>query len=302
MSPKKRTWEGTTGGGRCGQRFLFWILNIVKVPFLYPILWIIIPFYLLFGRKGYRAIYSYFRIHHKQNKWNAFRSTYNNHLIFGKVVLDKFALLAGNYRQFCVEVEGEAYFNNLIEQEKGFVIASAHIGNFELIGHCFKQNQKKINGIIFGGESKEFQNQRIKSLQRVNIQLIPISEDMSHLFAIKEAIEKGEVISMPCDRIHGSSKHYTTHFFEAEAMFPIGTFRLAAQLDVPMLAIFVMKTANLRYQSYIYQLQPLLNEKSTIKKAEFLAQQYIDLLENTLKKYPEQWFNYYDFWKIKKQN
>ena len=299
MSPQQKEWDGTTGGGRFGQRFLFWILNIIQVTFIYPTLFAVIPFYLLFGRKGYQAIYSYFRLQHKQSKWKAFWSTWRNHLIFGKIVLDKFALLAGNYKQFQIQVEGNDYFNTLIEQKKGFFIASAHVGNFELIGHCFKQNKKKINGIVFGGEGKEYQSQRIKSLQKVNIQLIPVTADMSHLFSMKEAIDKGEIITMPCDRLFGSTKHYTTKFLESKATFPIGTFRLAAQLDAPMLVMFIMKETGLNYRTYVYPLEMLADEKSSIKKAEFLAQQYVDLLENILKKYPEQWFNYYDFWKVK---
>jgi len=301
MSPQQKEWEGATGGGRFGQRFLFWILNIIKVSFLYPTLFGVIPFYLLFARKGYQSIYSYFRIQHQQTAWKAFCSTYRNHIIFGKVVLDKFALLSGNHQQFKIQVEGNDYFNALIEQEKGFIIAGAHIGNFELIGHCFKQDKKKINGIIFGGEGKEFQTQRIKSLQRSHVNLIPVSNDMSHIFAIKEAIDKGEIITLPCDRLFGSTKHFTTRFLGSNADFPIGTFRLASQLDAPILTMFIMKLRDLHYQVYVYPLQTLPNEKSSVKKAEFLAQQYVDLLENILRKYPEQWFNYYDFWKMKKK-
>ena len=47
-----RTWKDS---------FLFRILNIIKVSFLYPTLFGVIPFYLLFGRKGYQSIYSYFQ-------------------------------------------------------------------------------------------------------------------------------------------------------------------------------------------------------------------------------------------------
>lgn len=297
MLPQQKEWEGTTGGGTFGQMFLFWILNVMKVSFIYPTLFVIIPFYLLFGRKGYQAIFDYFHKRHKQSKLKSFISTFRNHLIFGQVVLDKFALLAGNHDQFNIQVEGCDYFNELTTQEKGFIVASAHVGNFELVGHCFKQHNKRINGIIFGGEGENYQSQRIKSLQKANIQLIPVSNDMSHLFAIKEALDKGEIITMPCDRLFGSTKNFITPFLGANAAFPIGTFRLAAQLDVPLLVMFIMKEKGLNYHGYVYPLQALENEKSSVKKAEHLIKQYVDLLEKILKIYPEQWFNYYNFWK-----
>jgi len=297
MQPQKKEWEGTTQGGRYGQGFLYWILAVVKVSFLYPILFGVIPFYLIFGRKSYKAIFSYFRRQHHLSRWKAFWSTYRNHLIFGKVVLDKFALLAGNHQQFSVDVENNDYFNALAESNKGFFIVSAHVGNFELIVHFFQQNKKKINGIIFGGESENLQKRRVKILQNFNVNLIPVSTDMSHLFAIKKAIEEGEIVSIPCDRLWGSTKKYTANFLNGEAHFPIGTFRFAAQLEAPVLTMFVMKEKGLHYRAYLKSLEPLQNEKSSQKQAEHLAKQYIALLENIVRKYPEQWFNYYDFWK-----
>ena len=295
MSARKQKWEGITGGGRFGQRFLFWILSLIKVNVLYPILFIVIPFYILFGRKGYLAIYRYFRIQHRQTKWKSFCATFRNYLTFGEVVPDKFALLAGNTQQFDIRMKGLSYFNELLNQEKGFIIASAHIGNFELVGHAFKQNAKKINGIVFGGEAREFQKQRIKSLHKSNVELIPVSDDMSHIFTIKTSIDNGNIITLPCDRMFGSQKKYTTTFLGTETSFPIGTFRLAGQLEVPVLAMFIMKEKGLHYQGYIFPLQALTNEKSSVKKAEFLAQQYVQFLENMVKKYPEQWFNFFNF-------
>ncbi len=296
MQPQEKKWDGTTGGGYYGQSFLYWILSIVKVSFLYPILFIVIPFYLILGRKGYKAIFSYFKSQHHFSKWKAFWSTYRNHLIFGKIVLDKFALLAGRHEQFTINVENIDYFNNLLTNNKGFFIVSAHVGNFELIAHCFNQNKKKINVLIFGGESKNVQKHRIKTLSRFNINLIAVNSDMSHFFAIKEAIERGEIVSVFCDRLLGNTKKYTTNFLGTKANFPIGTFRLAAQLEVPILTMFVMKEKNLHYKTYITNLELLQNEKSSQKKADHLAKQYVAALENILQKYPEQWFNYYNFW------
>ncbi len=296
MSKLNKKWEGKTGGGLFGQAFLFLLLKRVRVSLVYPILFFVIPFYLIFGRKGYKAIFSYFNLNLGFNKFRSFLSTFRNHYIFGEVVLDKFALLAGNSKQFQVEVEGIELFNKLIEEEKGFIIASAHIGNFELVGHCLRQDKKKINGIIYGGETKNYQKQRIEALEKSSINLIEVSDDMSHLFAIKEALDNGEVVSLPCDRVLGSNKTIAKDFLGKKALFPIGTFKLAAQLNVPVIAIFIMKEKKLRYKGYAYLLNSLEEEKSSTKKAEFIAEQYVNTLEKTIKKYPYQWFNYYKFW------
>ncbi len=291
-----RQWSGKTGGGSFGQKFLFGILKRIRVSFLYPILYVVTPFYWLLGKQGRKAMVIYF--HHRlgESKLQAIYSSLKNHLIFGKIVLDKFALLAGNVEQFKVTVDNVEIFNNAIEQPNGFFVISAHVGNFELAGHCLKQNKKNLNGIIFDGEGEVMKQRRADAFKKSRLNLIPVTNDMSHLFAIKEAIEKGEIITLPCDRLLGSPKSFSCELLNKEAQFPIGTFRLAAQLDAPIYTVFIMKEKGLHYHGFVKQLTPLKNEKASIKKAEHLGRQYVKELETILKQYPEQWFNYYDFW------
>ena len=296
MNMQNRQWTGKTGGGSFGQKSLFAILAKINVSALYPILYIVIPFYLLFGRKGYKAISAYFRNRFGMNGLQAFFATCKNHILFGQVVLDKFALLAGNTEQFSVTVDNVEAFNQAIDQPQGFFVASAHIGNFELAGHCLHQNKKRMNGIAFGGESETMLKRRAEAFEKSNFKLIPVRDDMSHLFAIKQAIEAGDIITIPCDRMFGSPKSYTCDFLGKPAQFPIGTFRIAAQLDAPVYVVFIMKEHGRNYHGYVRQLMPPENEKSSIKKAEYLGKQYVSELETIVKKYPHQWFNYYDFW------
>ena len=68
-----------------------------------------------------------------------------------------------------------------------------HVGNLNL-GHSLQQNHKKINGIIFGGEAAKYQSQRIKALHKANIELIPVSDNLSSVYH-KEALDKGEIVS-----------------------------------------------------------------------------------------------------------
>lgn len=295
MSSQDRQWNGKTGGGSFGQKFLFWALSKVKVSAIYPILYLVIPFYMLFGRKGYKAIMAYFRNHHGMNWLQAFKATFNNHIIFGKVVLDKFAVLAGNTNQFTITVDNMNIFTDVTNQPEGFVVASAHIGNFELAGRCLTQDKKAMYGLVFGGETKQMQEHRDKN-ETSNLKPIPVASDMSHLFAMKDALETGGIISVPCERLFGSQKSYTCSLLGKDAKFPIGIFRIASQLNVPVLGIFIMKEKGLTYHGYVRKFKTLENETSSVKQAENYGKQYVAFLEEMLLKYPEQWFNYYDFW------
>ena len=82
--------------------------------------------------------------------------------------------------------------------------------------------------------------------------------------------------------------------FGETARLPLGPFAIAAQRDVPVIAINVMKESAKKYHIYIKQ---LVAEGNTLReRSRNLALQYAKNLEETIKDYPTQWFNYYEFW------
>lgn len=120
---------------------------------------------------------------------------------------------------------------------------------------------------------------------------------MSHLFTIKAAIENCDIITIPCDRMFGSAKKMTVDFLGHPADFPIGPFRLAAQMNIPVIAVFIMKGKGLCYNGHIFPLNENLDGLNVTMKTESLLRQFVKSAEQVLRKYPEQWLNYYHFWK-----
>jgi len=296
MTLKPQHWEGKTGGGKFGQKFLFFFLGVINVTILYPVLILIVPFYMLFQRKGYLAIFRYFRNIWKMSSWKAFWNTFANHFIFAQIVVDKFAAIAGNIKNFTIEIEDNDCIKEWAAQKKGFIIASSHIGNFELGGYVFQKAEQKIYAMIFGGESREYSKKRESALKKANLNLVSVQEDMSHLFILKEALEQGNMVILPCDRIYGSAKNFKINFLGQDAWFPSSSFRFAAQLDVPVVALFVMKKNLTKYKAFIIPVETDNSEASSAKRAAIFADNYVKSCEEILRKYPRQWFNFFDFW------
>jgi len=294
---ENRKWKGNTGGSFLGQWSLIVLFKWVNIRFGYGIMALVVPFYMLFARKGCRAIYHYFRRQFGYSKWKSFIKTYKNHFIFGQVILDRFAVFAGNKHLFEIEVIGNEHFNRLIEGEKGFIIAGSHVGNFEIGGYLLHQEKKKINALVYAGETATVQEKRTKILERNNIRLVPVMNDMSHLFAVNVALQNGEIVSMPCDRNLGSAKNVECDLLNGKADFPVGAFALATGFDVEVLAIFCIKISAKKYKVFV---QPVSGGHCGLDKSariENLVSSYVKALENIVKQYPEQWFNYYEFWK-----
>ncbi|GHT09366.1 lipid A biosynthesis acyltransferase [Bacteroidia bacterium] len=293
-----RKWKGNTGGSFLGQWGLIVLFKFFDIRIGYFLMSLVIPFYLLFSAKRARAIYHFFRRRFNYSRWKSGLKTYKNHFVFGQVILDRFAVFAGKRDIFDVELVGYEHFLRLADGGKGFIIAGSHIGNFEIGGYFLRSEKKKFNALVYAGETKTVQSNRTKILGRNNIHLIPVLDDMSHLFAVNAALLNGEIVSMPCDRNLGSTKSVECDFLNGKAGFPIGAFALATTFEVEVLAVFVMKTAAKKYTIYVRPLKIDAKENLTKReKTEHYVRSYVKEIEAIIREYPEQWFNYYEFWK-----
>lgn len=263
----------------------------------YFMLYFALPFFLVSRPSNFRAIFGYFNRRHGFSRWRSFWKTISNYYVFGQVVIDKFYLLSGAKNPFKVYIHGEEHYLHHSAKDAGFMMLGSHVGNFEIAGYLLKSTRKTINAIIFGGELPELQSNRDKALSSNNVRLIPVLGDMSHLFAIKSALDNGEIVSMPGDRMYGSSKSIQCKFVGAEAEFPLGPFLTAAQLNVKILAIFAMKESALRYSVFIKPIEAdEVSGRNHREVANVLATKFVHELELVVREYPCQWFNYYEFW------
>ncbi|MDR2384313.1 MAG: lysophospholipid acyltransferase family protein [Tannerella sp.] len=294
MAAKARQWKGTTGGYTFGQKALKILLSVMDVRMGYAVLLFAVPFYMLKNHREYLAIYHYFRKQWNYPVFKSFYKTYVNHLLFGQMMLDRFAVYAGQ-KKFRIENPDNEIFMQMLKNKKGCIMASSHVGNPEICGYLLKQDKKRINGLIYAGEKAEIRKNRTAAFENNNVRTIPVGEDMSHVFTINEALRNGEILTMPCDRIYGSDKSLECRFLNGKARFPVGAFVLATQYQTPLIVIFALKTTASLYKIYISQINiPEIADKR--EKINSMTRSYVHLLENIVKKYPEQWFNFYEFW------
>lgn len=292
----ERKWTGKTGGGSIGQRALLALLRVTDVRVAYAVAAVAVPFYMVVNREGYRAIRDYLRRRHGYRGMRLLRGIYRNHFLFAQMMIDRFAIFAAGHNRFGVEVIGREAFDKLLDGDEGFVVAGSHIGNFEISGYLLHQTSKVINSVVYGGESETVQRNRSRLMESNHLHLIPVSDDMSHLFAIKQALDEGQIVSSPCDRLLGSRKSIECDLLGGRVELPMGMFLLAAQLEKKMVSIFVVKIAAKRYRVIVAEVE--VDRSGTSRTvATRLAKEYCRQMERVLALYPLQWFNFYPYWK-----
>jgi len=264
------------------QSALISLLRILPLRLVYSIMALVIPFYMLLDHKGYLCSYRFYRRRMHYGAIKSFCFVYANEFSLGQTVIDRFALFARKKCEF--EFEGHEAFKTLSSSPSGFVQVSAHIGNYELAGFSLRSVSKKIHTLVFPGEKEVVMRNRAEFFSRCNISMVPVSPDMSHIFSLSSALDAGDIVSMPADRSFGSSKTVQCEFMGSPAAFPQGPFKLAASKGVPVLSFFALKESARKY-------------RVIMKEIPSDAAAFADILEDVVRQYPSQWFNFFDFWK-----
>ena len=274
------------------HRNLVRIVRHVPLRLMYGFVAIfVVPFYFAFS-KGYKPMYHYFNRRLGYRPLRAFFSVYRNYCRFSQVILDRFYMFSGG--KFDMEVENYHLYQELADGEPGFMILSAHVGCYELAGYTLVATKKRFNALAFGEEAEAIVENRERLFKDTNIRIIPVKDDLSHLFALNDALDNGESVSFPSDRLLGKQRTVECEFLGSPARFPMGPFALAAQRDLPVLTVNVMKTSAKRYKVFVNRLQKEGEKRD--ERIKGYVRQYVGHLEEVLRLYPEQWFNYYEFW------
>ena len=288
-----KDWPGTTYGSEWMHKWLIRLLRYIdtRVFYLFVAIFIIPVCLVLNPSSG--ISYRYFRQRMGYGRLKSAWKTYINHCLFGQVVIDKFAMYAG--KKFNIEIEGQEHFHNLAIRPDGFVLLSAHIGNYEIAGYTLVAKNKRFNALVFAREKESVMRNRNKMFASTNINMIAIRPDMSHLFEINQALTDGETVSMSADRINGSPKHIELDFLGAKAKFPLGPFFVTTMRSLNVLEVSVMKTSLRSYKIYV---TPLHYDKTANHKEQInqLSKAYVAEFEKRVRQYPTQWYNYFEFW------
>jgi predicted LPLAT superfamily acyltransferase len=290
------SWNGKTRGGLTGYRIFVYILKTFGLKPAYFLLRFVSFYYFLFSRKSNRHIRFYFREVLAYGWWRSLVSIYRNYYVLGQVLIDKVAVMAGLGKRFTYHWDGEEHLRNM---EEGGLLISAHIGSWEIAGNFLQRLNKRFNIIMFDEEHQKIKNFLDDVLSEKNLHVIPLKDDLSHLLAIKEALENKELVAIHADRFIEGSKTISHEFLGREAQFPEGPFYLAARFGVPITFVFAVKETNRHYHFFASPAKQYeIASKRSIREDDLrpMIKDYICEMEHIIGKYPLQWFNYHKFW------
>ena len=240
-----------------------------------------------YSKKYLQIVSKYTKI--KPSAINQFRHVFS----YAVSLADKIIMYSGG---FSAE---DIYFENFEDKEqlfydikkgKGICFLFPHIGCIEILQAYFGAEKEfpnlKVNILLNKTQTKIF-NDFINSIKKPMPAEYITAEDfgIQEALKLKETTEKGGVLFASGDRISefNSSKIIKKKMFSHHIKLPEGVFRLAELLETPVYYIAVLKTKK-GYRVIIKKLN----------KNDY-AEGFLRNSENTIIKYPLQFYHFYDF-------
>lgn len=285
-------WDGKSKGTVLGYKIFVFFIKNAGIKSAYFILYFVASYYFIFLKKSNQAIFYYFKERLGFSYFKSKKMVFKSYYTFGQTILDKISISAGMKNKFTYEFDGIEKLIQLLEEKKGGVLISAHIGNFEIAEHFFSEIDVdfQFNLVTTDLEHSAIKNYLEKLSKKSTIKFILIKEDLSHIFEINAALARNELVCFTGDRYFEGVKSLKEKLLNEEANFPAGPFLIASRLKVPVVFVYVMKEPNLHYHLYTREVNVNHRDERGLLKA------YTESVESMLKKYPLQWFNYFDFW------
>ncbi len=294
-------WTGKSKGTPLGYRIFIGLIK-VDVRLAYMLLKPVSFFYLIFSNK--ESISYFYRERLNYGKLKSIVSIYKNYVFLGKVLIDKIAILSGQKDQYTFNFDGEEHLHHMVKDKKGGLLLGAHMGNWEVAGELLERVDSVINILMVEAEHEKLKDVLQEAIGDKKVNVIPIKDDMSHIFSVIEAFKNKELVAMHGDRFVDGNQTIKIPFLGEMAEFPIGPMVLASKYSIPVTFVFSVKETNTHYhffatkgKVYPKERKPALRDESI----KVMLTDYVNQLQSKVEKYPLQWFNYHPFWENEKK-
>ena len=176
----------------------------------------------------------------------------------------------------------------------GIVIATAHMGSFEVAASILVQLEKKVHVVYARDPSRSIERMRTRLRHKLGVIEHAVDDGIETWRALQDALENNEAVALPADRVQPGQSGFECELMGRTTHLPAGPFKLAMTAGSPLVPAFCARHEDGRYRVSVGR--PIefagayrrdLGEHEGV--AEFVAE-----FESMLKRFPTQWLMVFD--------
>jgi KDO2-lipid IV(A) lauroyltransferase len=191
-----------------------------------------------------------------------------------------------------VDFEGLKYLDQVLEEEKGAIIYTAHLGNWELMGAVLAIKGYKVHSIAQEQNNSLF-NEKINEIRSdVGVGIIPKGLSIRKAFKVLKA---NEILAILGDQ-HARSDGWELEFFNRPALTFPGAVKFAQRTGAPIVPVFFHRQGWLKHELKCYSPRRISKDASE-KELKAELQLLLKLTEEEIRKEPTDWMWLHKRWK-----
>ena len=268
------SWKGKTRGGVYGYKIFIYIIKNFGLSPAYFLLYFVTAYFVVSAPKASYFSFKYFSQILKWKTWKSLVSIYKSYYVFGQSLIDKIAIGSGMRNYFEYSFDGKENLDELTKT--GGIVLRAHLGNWDIASYLFDKIQFKTNILMFEAEQEKINSQLKKVITEGKVNIIPIKQDMSHVFQINKALKNKELICIHGDRFIKGSRVVEKEFIGKTASFPLGPFSIISKFEAPYTFAYAVRGKKKEYFLSSTPIQKAKEAEAAAKKAEAEAAKAAD--------------------------
>ncbi len=214
---------------------------------------------------------------------------------FAKYLADffRFSLLNKECIKERIDIVNRDYVDKTLARGNGAIILTAHIGNWELGGVAMGLAGYPIGAVALPHRHKKvdiFFNSR---RQKNRLLVIPLGRAARCCLNL---LRENKILALVGDRTFNPSSGILTNFFSLPAYLPEGPAAFSLKTGASIIPGFVVRRPDNRLQLIFekpIEFHPCGKKNDDLRQ---LTSKCGSIIENYIRRYPEQWFMFRKFW------
>ncbi|MCW9026003.1 MAG: lysophospholipid acyltransferase family protein [Thiovulaceae bacterium] len=264
--------------------FIYKVLGYKAVSF---ILNFVALYYVLFARKVKVDLESFYNA---QNIKLTNKIFFKHIKSFATSLLDRFVSRI-NPEDFTYNGVNQEYLDTF--KESGGIVLLSHFGGWASSTHNLStKNIPPMNVVMQDNTNKSMQEVEadVKDENKQNVKIIDVNQGaFATNIQIANVLMQGEIVAMMADRVADEKRKIKVKFFSKDVYINKDPFDIAKRMNKPMIVVHTINKGSREYEARYYKID---SENNTLEEN---AQNYMDILEEVVKEYPYQWYNFYDY-------
>lgn len=213
---------------------------------------------------------------------------------FGMFAIEgiKFAFMSQEECDRRITVVGYEQYQEIIDLKRGCLFICGHLGNFEIMGRFVQSRGQEVIALARVARDRGTTDIMIGLRERMGIKVVTLGQSMKPVFA---GLKRNANIAIVCDQ---NAADVFVPFFGRLTGTVDGPARIALRTGAPMLFPYCVRDGRGHYhvtaEGSVYFAESTGDERADVER---VMTEVNHRLEQTIRRYPEQWLWFHDRWR-----